>query len=56
MRPASQNAANQICDWLANQRLNGSAGEQIIEEVRREFADRELLGILPPPSAALLSD
>ena len=45
---AARKAANTICDWLAERGLPGSYGEQILEEVRREFADRELDGSLPP--------
>jgi transposase-like protein len=41
-------AANTICDWLAERGQQGSYGKQILKEVRHEFASRELNGSLPP--------
>jgi len=40
-------AAGTICEWLRNKGVGGSFGEQIIEEVRREFADRDFFLNLP---------
>jgi lambda repressor-like predicted transcriptional regulator len=40
-------AADTICNWFVNIGIAGSFGEQIIDEVRREFADRELYRSLP---------
>jgi hypothetical protein len=44
---ATRIATDLICDWLAKHGQQGSYGKQILEEVRREFASRELDGSLP---------
>jgi DNA-binding transcriptional MerR regulator len=47
-------AGNAISSWLAQEGLSHAWGELIIEEVRRDFADRELTGQMPPyPSGVL---
>jgi hypothetical protein len=48
---AARNGATAICNWLIEIGLTGPSCEQIIEEVRREFAQREQDGSLPPPPA-----
>src|ERR1019366_8736299 len=42
----TREAANTICDWLAERGQQGSYGKQILKEVRHEFASREQEGSL----------
>ena len=43
----TREAADLICDWLAERGQQGSYGKQILKEVRHEFAFREQDGSLP---------
>lgn len=43
---SAQKGADQICKWILEEQICHPDGEWIIEEVRREFADRELDGSL----------
>jgi DNA-binding transcriptional MerR regulator len=43
----ARRAANSVSDWLAEEGMSGPLGEQVIEETRRDFADRELTGHMP---------
>jgi len=45
----ARNAATAISNWLIEIGFTGPTCEQIVEEVRREFAQREQDGTLPPP-------
>ena len=46
---AASEGAKVICNWLREIGFTGPACEQTIEEVRREFAQREQGGNLPSP-------
>jgi transposase len=52
---SARQATDQICNWIIKERIYGSYGERIIEEVRNEFDLRERDGSLPtlPDHAAL---
>jgi len=51
---ACQDVCRSICDWLAQERLFKSDGELIINDSRRQLADAEASGQLPPHPPAPL--
>ena len=44
---SARQGADQICNWILKEKIYGPDGERIIEEVRHEFALREMDGSLP---------
>jgi len=48
---AARHGSKMICDWLADEGISSSYGEQIVDEARRLFAQAEQTGKFPPGAA-----